>query len=139
MTIIVCVDDRMGQAFHDRRLSRDRVLCGRVLELAAGRTLRMAPYSLPLFEGVPASVSLAAEEDYLDRAGPEDLCFVEREDLSHRLDRADRLLLYRWNRTYPSDLSFPAQALEERWTLTASAEFSGSSHEKITEEIYERS
>lgn len=137
MTIIVCVDDRMGQAFHRRRLSRDRVLCARVLALAGGHALRMSPYSARLFEGAEFP-GLLAQEDYLAQAGGDDLCFVELEDLSPWLARADRLVLYRWNRAYPSDLKFPAGALDTGWRQTGTTDFPGSSHDTITEEIYEK-
>lgn len=138
MTLIVCVDDRGGQAFHRRRLSRDRVLCRRVLELAGTGTLRISPYSLPLFEPLPHGAALYAGEDYLARAAGEDLCFAEREELTPWLERADKLALLRWNRTYPFDVRFPMEVLEEGWILTGTADFPGSSHEKITEEWYEK-
>lgn len=135
MTLITCIDDRWGQAFHSRRLSRDRALCARVLELAGTGNLRLSPYSLPLFEA--HSPALLAGEDYLADAAGEDLCFVEREDLAPWLDRADKLVLFRWNRAYPFDLRFPAEKLEN-WVLTGTREFPGSSHEKITEVTYEK-
>ncbi len=138
MTILVCVDDRMGQMFHRRRLSRDRVLSARILERAAGRVLRISPYSVPLFDGLPSSARLEVGEDYLAQASGDDLCFVEREDAAPWLDRADRLVLYRWNRAYPADLRFPGDILAQNWTLTAASDFPGSSHDKITEEFYER-
>lgn len=138
MTILVCVDDRMGQAFHRRRQSRDRVLCARVLELAGTGVLHLSPYSKPLFTGLPGAANLSAGEDYLDRAGPGEVCFVEREELSPWLDRADKLVLFRWNRSYPFDLRFPAAALIEGWRLYHTEEFAGSSHDRITEEWYEK-
>lgn len=136
MTLITCIDDRGGQAFHRRRLSRDRALCKRILELAGTGPLRLSPYSLPLFEALSPSVPLLAGEDYL--AGADGLCFAEREDLAPWLDRADRLVLFRWNRAYPFDLRFPLEELERHWVLTGTADFPGSSHEKITEETYEK-
>lgn len=136
MTLITCIDDRGGLAFHRRRLSRDRVLCQRVLELAGTGTLRLSPYSAPLFRDLPAAALLEGE-DFLARAAGEDLCFAEREDLTPWLDRADKLVLFRWNRTYPFDLRFPLEALDN-WVLTGTADFPGSSHEKITEEWYEK-
>lgn len=138
MTLITCIDDRGGQAFHRRRLSRDRALCVRVLELAGTGRLRLSPYSLPLFGALPPAAALAAGEDFLDRATGDELCFAEREDLSPWLDKADRLVLFRWNRTYPYDLRFPLEELEKHWVLTGTADFPGSSHEKITEETYEK-
>lgn len=137
MTLITCIDDRGGQAFHRRRLSRDRALCARVLELAGTGPLRLSPYSLPLFEAFP-SAPLLAGEDFLSQTAGDELCFAEREDLTPWLDRADKLVLFRWNRTYPFDLRFPLEELEKRWALAGRLDFPGSSHEKITEETYEK-
>lgn len=141
MTIIVCVDSRMGQSFHRRRLSKDRVLSARVLDRAQGQVLRMSPYSAPLFfceqGSLPAQVLVGT--DYLERAAENDLCFVELEDLTPWLGKAQRIILYRWNRAYPYDLRFPIDLPGEGWRLSASEEFPGSSHEKITEETYEKS
>ena len=36
MILISCVDTALGMRFHNRRQSRDRELCGRVLELCGG-------------------------------------------------------------------------------------------------------
>ena len=138
MTLITCIDDRGGLAFHRRRLSRDRALCKRILELAGTGILRLSPYSLPLFEPLPHASALLAGEDYLADAAGEDLCFTERADLSPWLDRADKLVLFRWNRTYPFDLRFPLEELDRHWVLTGAVDFPGSSHEKITEEWYEK-
>lgn len=138
MTLITCIDDRGGQAFHNRRLSRDRVLCARILELAGSGTLRLSPYSLPLFESLPHGAALLAGEDYLERATGADFCFAEREDVTPWLDRADKLVLFRWNRAYPFDLRFPLDELDRHWGLTGTADFPGSSHEKMTEEWYEK-
>lgn len=138
MTLITCIDDRGGLAFHRRRLSRDRVLCERILELTGEGTLRLSPYSLPLFEPLPREAVLLAGESYLEQASESDFCFAEREDVTPWLDRVDKLVLFLWNRAYPFDLRFPLDKLEKCWVLTGTAEFPGSSHEKITEEWYEK-
>lgn len=138
MTLITCIDDRGGMAFHRRRLSRDRALCARILELAGAGTLRISPCSAPLFRDLPRAAALLDGEDYLEQAAGEDFCFAEREDLSPWLDRADKLVLFRWNRAYPFDLRFPLEELDRHWVLTGTSDFPGSSHEKITEEWYEK-
>lgn len=134
MTLITCVDDRGGMAFHRRRLSRDRVLYTRILALAGTGDLYLSPYSAPLFRDLPRTATLLEGEGLPEQG---DFCFVEREDPSPWLDRADKLVLFRWNRTYPFDLRFPLEELSN-WTLTGTSDFPGSSHEKITEEWYEK-
>ena len=47
---------------------------------------------------------------------------------------AEELVLYRWNRSYPGDVTFPWPLTG--WTLAETAYFPGTSHEKITEEVY---
>ena len=76
-----------------------------------------------------------AEEPWT-QAGPEDLCFLELTGPSPALERAERLILYRWNRHYPSDRKIALPP--EGWTLTGRTEFPGSSHDVITKEIYQR-
>ena len=69
MTAIVCVDEAWGMAFHGRRQSRDRAVCARILEDAAGRRLWMSRDTLRLFEA-PYPEYLTAAEDFLAQAGP---------------------------------------------------------------------
>ena len=51
------------------------------------------------------------------------------------LQKAERIVLYRWNRAYPADVKF---TMPKGFTLKESREFAGSSHEKITREEYTR-
>ena len=83
-------------AFHGRRQSRDRAVCARILEDAAGRRLWMSRDTLRLFEA-PYPEYLTAAEDFLAQAGPGELCFVEEPPLLPWLDRLEGLVLYRWN------------------------------------------
>ena len=102
MTLIVCLDDRNGMSFNGRRQSRDSVLCRDVEELSCGRLLVNA-YSQKLFPGADIC------PDPLKAAGTEDFCFVEDIDV---MQKADRLIVYRWNRHYPADVTFPEGELE---------------------------
>ena len=47
-----------------------------------------------------------------------------------------QVVLYKWNRVYPADQYFAMDL--SGWKLVETVEFPGSSHEKITEERYER-
>ena len=90
MTAIVCVDEAWGMAFHGRRQSRDRAVCARILEDAAGRRLWMSRDTLRLFEA-PYPEYLTAAEDFLAQAGPGELCFVEEPPLLPWLDRLEEV------------------------------------------------
>ncbi len=133
MDVIVAIDDKAGMMFNHRRQSRDRVMNERIACDLAGRTLFVAPYSVPLF--TPFGVSLSASEDFLDRAAEEDVCFVEDRPLAPYRSRIRRLTVYRWNRHYPSDLTLDLSLVE--FHLVSTENFVGSSHEKITKEVYQ--
>lgn len=120
-----------------RRQSRDRAVCARILEDAAGRRLWMSRDTLRLFEA-PYPEYLTAAEDFLAQAGPGELCFVEEPPLLPWLDRLEGLVLYRWNRRYPADAWLDVRPGPPGWTLARREEFSGHSHERITKEVYTR-
>ena len=50
----------------------------------------------------------------------------------------EKIILYRWNRKYPADFRFDINLEDSEWKLAETREFTGSSHEKITEEVYVR-
>lgn len=131
MTVLLCADDRGGLTFLGRRLSMDRRVRGDILAQAGGRPLWMDDYSRRQFT---EAGDLRVSRDILAQAGPEDLCFLERQPVQPYLDRADRLIVYRWNRRYPADrrLDLPP----EGWRLVSQQDFPGHSHETITKEIY---
>lgn len=133
MIIAVCIDSQGGMLFNHRRLSRDRVQLADLLEFCNGRRLWIAPYSAPLF---PAGEAVTVDADFLDKAGPGEVCFVE--DRSIPLDRAEALVVYCWNRSYPSDVRLDIDPKSEGFLRVEQKEFQGSSHERITREFYQR-
>ena len=60
---------------------------------------------------------------------------MENLQLASFKDRIERIILYRWNRAYPGDMFFDIK-LDRSWHLASAEDFAGSSHEKITKEIY---
>jgi hypothetical protein len=135
MHLIVCVDERAGMSFGGRRQSRDRILCEDVLAdvRQSGARLYLSPYSAPLFEGAEQDI-LCVSETYLTDAGAEDFCFCEREAIAPHAARVDAVTVYRWNRHYPSDRKLDLDL--SAYKLYTNTEFAGSSHEKITKEVY---
>ena len=130
MKIIVCLDDRNGMLFGGRRQSKDSLLRTRVLDMAAEGILWMNGYSAGQFEEADC---IRCDEAFLEKAGTEDYCFVENADITPYWDRIDGVIVYRWNRHYPADVTF---SIPEHWRLAGTEEFPGSSHELITEERY---
>ena len=131
MILMVCIDDRSGMMFNHRRQSRDRVLCARMLEIAKGSRLHVTPYTQKIFDPTaPLSVS---DTPWL-HAGQGEYYFAEDGEIP--MERVEQVYLYRWNRAYPGDRFFDADLAVLGFALMQSEDFSGSSHDQITEEIY---
>ena len=135
ITVAFCLDDGLGMMFCGKRQSRDRLLIRDLLQSIEDRPLWIHPYSKPLFEGTAApNVSEHPMEDCPNGA----VCFLETEPPTAHLPQIERILLYRWNRLYPSDLRFQIHPLQLGYRLTEASELVGSSHDKITKEVYEK-
>lgn len=132
MNIIICLDDKNGIQFNKRRQSRDSVLCDRILSITKGHALWMSQYSAKMF----LSANVNVDTEFLNLVNDGDYCFVENDDFMRYLDKLEKVIVYRWNRVYPSDKKVATDFLNEK-QLTSSIDFKGSSHERITEEIYE--
>ena len=134
MIAIACVDDGLGVGFNRRRQSRDRAMLARLGAVTGGAPVWMNAATAKLFDPLPPFVRVA--EDFLDRAGQGEYCFAEDTDLAPLADRLEGLVLYRWNRTYPADRWLGLDP--GTWRLAGRTEFPGTSHEKLTEEVYTR-
>ena len=135
MKVIICTDNKMGTMFNNRRQSRDRILCEKVVSLVGDGRLFMSEYSHELFENL--GVSITPGNDYLSKADKGDFCFVEKESLLPYEDKIESIVLFKWNRDYPSDKKLDID-LSKGWILSSTEDFAGSSHKKITMEIYIR-
>ena len=134
MKLIVCVDDRGGMLFNKRRLSSDRIVTEKIIALCNGEKLLVNPYSYKLF---PATENIVCiEEPTL--AAKEEWCFAEDWDVSVVLHKVNKIVIFHWNRTYPSDLRFPLDMVRSKWHMEHSEEFPGHSHPRITMEVYSR-
>ena len=135
MRIIICLDDRDGFLFNNRRQSMDRMVHRDMVEYVSQNRLWMSNYSYKNF--TVASENCHANDAYADLMQSNDYCFAEDRFILDNLQRADEIIIYRWDRTYPSDVKFSAEILEN-WNLVEKFDFSGYSHEKITREVYRR-
>ena len=136
MNICVCVEDNMGMSFCRRRLSRDRVMIERLCSHDEYEHIYISKYSAPLF-GDTGDERVRVTEDFSE-AGERDLCFFELEHITEYADRVGCIIFYRWNRRYPSDKKFPFLPEAHGYKLKSTFEFAGSSHDKITEEVWTR-
>ena len=128
MKLIVCLDDNNGMMFNKRRQSRDRVLIENALEFCKGEKLYTNEYSAKLFPENTVEIF-----ENIEQVG-NSFCFVE--DFTVNEEYVDEIIVYKWNRLYPADTYFNIDL--ENWNLIESVDFEGSSHEKITREIYRR-
>ncbi len=132
MEIIICLDDNNGMLFNHRRQSRD----SKVLEdIKAGikNTLTIFPFS----EKLVSSAEITYEIMSFPVSG-DTVMFIEDRGIKEFLPNTNKITVYRWNRVYPADLSLDIDLSAEGFRITRSVDFEGTSHEKITKEVYER-
>lgn len=132
MIAIACVDLKNGILFNHRRQSSDRIVRQDILKMLDGRELWMNSYSYGQFQKDEGNYIV--DEDFIQKAGQGEYCFVEMNDLSDV--KIEKLILYRWDKVYPADRRMKVNM--EEWILTEQSEFEGYSHEKITKEVYEK-
>lgn len=139
MILIVCLDDKNGMMFNKRRQSRDAAVIADIISEAGSGVLWMNEYSAKLFvpgdgENNDIGPDIKIDEDFLDKASQGEYCFLEGEGAYRVSDSIEKIIIYKWNRLYPSDVSFDMPM--DGWKLEETGEFSGNSHEKITKEVY---
>ena len=143
MKVIVCIDDRRGMSFNNRRQSKDEILRNRIMDIVGKRVLWMNQYTLRQFVGVAADddkpqlpISIGVAPDFLDWCGDEDYCFVELDALADYKDKIDTLIVYKWNREYPYDKQLDLDLND--FELVKEEIFEGKSHPEITECVYKK-
>ncbi len=134
MHIVVCLDDRGGMMFNHRRQSRDRAVTEDILHTTASGRLVIGEYSRSLLEGTEAIVV----KDPLAEAMNGDWCFLEDCVCGAYASKIESLVIYRWNRHYPADLWWDVDPVRMGMRLCETVEFEGTSHEKITKEIWKK-
>ena len=132
MNVVVCLDEHDGMLFNNRRQSRDVRVIEDVMQMA--NVLWISPFSKPLFENVEADVM--TDDQFLEKAAMGEYCFVENQEITPYIDKVEQMIVYRWNRKYPSDFCLDIPLNE--WKNVAEVEFAGKSHEKITKQIFIR-
>ncbi len=133
MKIAICVDKSGGILFNGRRLSKDSTLQTKLIELLSDGNLLMNEYSGKQFE---KNDKLIISEDFLLKANDNDICFIENVEVP--LDKVSELYLFNWNRDYPADTYFNLNPAERDFKRIKKEEFAGSSHKKITLEVFRR-
>ena len=138
MIVIVCLEERKGMQVGGRRVSRDRVVTEKICELCKGQPLWIDPASAGLFaeQEKNGNIRLQKAKDFLKIAGEGEYCFVENANLEEVEEKIEKMIVFWWNRRYPSDRKLDLNL--SAWKKTSEEEFAGYSHEKVTKEVYER-
>ena len=131
MKLIFCIDDKMGMMFFGKRQSKDRNLREWIINKVENSALWMSEYSAKQFD---EHKQIIVDNHYLEKAKEEEYCFVE--DGDYDFEKACGVILCHWNRQYPADKFFDRTKLDEEFSLVRTEDMIGSSHEKITIEIY---
>ena len=124
MKLIFCIDDKGGYLFFGKRQSRDSALIKWLCDYVGGQKLYASAYSAPLFNGF----------DILSEKKDDGYYFVENED--YPKDNVSELVLCHWNRSYPADRFLDINPQSLGLSLYKTHEIVGTSHDKITIEIY---
>lgn len=132
MIVILCLDDKKGMMFNNRRQSKDKFVIQDILKLVDGKKLFISSYSESLFQGLESN--LIIDDNFLNNVAKEDYCFVENNNLKDFSEKIEKIIVYKWNRIYPSDLKL--EITIQDWNLIGRFEFVGNSHDKITREVY---
>lgn len=137
MNIIICLDDNNGMMFNKRRQSQDRILRADLKEFIKDKDLYMNNYSYKLYNDIDNG-NIKVSENFLEQCTENDFCLVEDKLLNNYINKINNIIIYKWNRIYPSDLYFDINLTSNSWELLETKGFEGSSHEKITRIIYRR-
>ena len=129
MTLYICLDDRNGLQFNKRRQSRDKAVLEDIRSQLTGKLL-IEPFSEKLIREAEIPYVLPPEtaEDF----------FAENIPSAEGMEKTHRIVIYRWNRHYPADIRWEPGLNAGGFALQETRDFPGTSHEKITREVYER-
>ena len=111
--------------------SEQRPCCaGGYRETESGEKLLMNKYSDKMFSeyGYSDHETFESSEAALTAAGEDDFCSEDISPAAHR-GRIGSIVIYRWNRHYPSDLRIEGDLLDG-WAAVERMDFEGNSHRK---------
>lgn len=133
ITVAICLDDKGGMTFLGRRLSSDRLLIENLVG-SSESDIYISGFSSALFTSHEGKYRVV--ENPLTDAPDGAICFVENLPLSSALPYIDRIIMYKWNRHYPSDRKIDISF--EAFRVASETEFVGSSHDKISKLVLVR-
>ena len=135
MKIIVCLDNNKGMLFNNRRQSRDSKVFEDISSYLQGDLL-IDEFSEKLIAS--SKIPYKIFEKGVTKCEANSILFIENQSVKDLLPLIDQVIVYWWNRYYPSDFALDIDLQAEGLKSVSVNEFVGSSHEKITREIFER-
>ena len=133
MKLIFCVDDKNGMMLFGKRQSQDSLLRKWIIEHTSGSRLWMSSYSAKQFNDQAGYV---VDDNYMMNASIGDYCFIE--DKGYNLETVSEVILCKWNRKYQADIAFSIDLKANGFRKVSSEDIRGTSHDKITIEIYKK-
>jgi hypothetical protein len=134
MILIACVDDEMGMRFNHRRVSRDQAVMRDIVDQCQGAPLYLTSETARLLGNIECPNVQVSELLKTEKHVGQYVWIEEPELIEETF--VEQIILYHWNRRYPSDAAFPIELKD--WQLTSRVDFAGNSHENITKETYIR-
>jgi len=131
--LVVCRENGHGIMFNHRRVSRDEAVLSDVRKIAPTRNLYCSEYSFRYWARGRNHPSLVITRQ--PDPSSEGVFVLEDSAMTpDELKTFRRIIVYEWNRDYPSDVKFE---VPNDYALVNESEFIGNSHEKITRRVYE--
>lgn len=124
MNYIICIDENNGLSFNNRRLSRDQFMLKDMFNTY--KFISGTNYSLDLFKEYNLENINNNEEHY----------FIEQTMDNFNINNCIKLIIYNWNRSYPSNVKIDIDLT--LFNLIEEISFVGKSHKKITRITYIR-
>lgn len=129
MKFIVCVDVNNGLMFNKRRVSKDEVV---LLDMISSvDKLYMNEYSKKMFSDYSLEDDVIVSDDYSN-----EYYFIEDDSLKQYEDNIEEIVVYNWNREYPSDLKLDVNL--SGFSIKEEKIIEGNSHEEIIKIVYVR-
>ncbi len=135
LSVVFVTDERGGMIFNKRRVSRDRLLIQDLINSLNGK-IYISEYSSCLFADYSDRV-VVCDDPFLS-APDGAICFIEFPPIKPHISDISVIVAYNWNRRYPYDICIDISPTECGFKSVFIGEFIGSSHEKITKEIFVR-
>ena len=133
--VAITLDDKGGMMFNNRRQSRDKLLIKDLCDKTEC-FIYISAYSALLFEDFKDRIKIV--DNPLEECPSGALAFVEGYKLSAFTDDIDELIVYCWNKVYPSDVKLDIDINASGFKMYAKYEFTGNSHDKITKGVYNK-